>query len=356
MHTGGEPVRLIVEGFPDPAAPPCSTSATTRRPARPPPPPPHAGAPRTRRDVRRTRGAGRPTRRVRRAVHAPLRLQHHVRSRDDRSRPLGGRHRPRAASRRPRRLHSGMPLRPGRGARHGWWRPRRVRQRARLSVPAFATEFDTSVDLPSTGRILCDIGYGGAFYAILPASRWASTCAPHRSDNCARRRWGSCRRSARAARSPPDRARPLVPLQRHSDRRHAARISAPDTQSLRVRRRSDRPQRHRQRRHRPHGGGCGTRPDRAGFPAALSPARRACRSTASCWPRNRSVSIAPGASASRAPRRSAAPLPGSSSRAIASGRRLRHRGRECRCHPCNGDCPCCRRNARCSISPSTSAT
>ena len=39
------------------------------------------------------------------------------------------------------------------------------------SVPAFAAELDTPVELPSTGRILCDIGYGGAFYAILPASR-----------------------------------------------------------------------------------------------------------------------------------------------------------------------------------------
>jgi proline racemase len=39
------------------------------------------------------------------------------------------------------------------------------------SVPAFAAALDTSIDLPGAGRILCDIGYGGAFYAILPASR-----------------------------------------------------------------------------------------------------------------------------------------------------------------------------------------
>ncbi len=39
------------------------------------------------------------------------------------------------------------------------------------SVPAFAAELDTSIELPGAGRILCDIGYGGAFYAILPASR-----------------------------------------------------------------------------------------------------------------------------------------------------------------------------------------
>src|SRR5690349_13847101 len=39
------------------------------------------------------------------------------------------------------------------------------------SVPAFAAELDTPVELPGHGRVLCDIGYGGAFYAILPASR-----------------------------------------------------------------------------------------------------------------------------------------------------------------------------------------
>ena len=39
------------------------------------------------------------------------------------------------------------------------------------SVPAFAAELDTEVDVPSHGRIRCDIGYGGAFYAMLPASR-----------------------------------------------------------------------------------------------------------------------------------------------------------------------------------------
>jgi trans-L-3-hydroxyproline dehydratase len=39
------------------------------------------------------------------------------------------------------------------------------------SVPAFAAELDATVELPGAGRVLCDIGYGGAFYAILPASR-----------------------------------------------------------------------------------------------------------------------------------------------------------------------------------------
>jgi proline racemase len=39
------------------------------------------------------------------------------------------------------------------------------------SVPAFAAALDMSVELPGAGRVLCDIGYGGAFYAILPAAR-----------------------------------------------------------------------------------------------------------------------------------------------------------------------------------------
>ena len=39
------------------------------------------------------------------------------------------------------------------------------------SVAAFAAALDAAIELPGTGRILCDIGYGGAFYAILPASR-----------------------------------------------------------------------------------------------------------------------------------------------------------------------------------------
>jgi trans-L-3-hydroxyproline dehydratase len=39
------------------------------------------------------------------------------------------------------------------------------------SVPAYAAELDTQVEVPGLGHIRGDIGYGGAFYAILPASR-----------------------------------------------------------------------------------------------------------------------------------------------------------------------------------------
>ncbi len=39
------------------------------------------------------------------------------------------------------------------------------------SVPAYAAELDIATEVPGIGQIRCDIGYGGAFYAILPASR-----------------------------------------------------------------------------------------------------------------------------------------------------------------------------------------
>jgi proline racemase len=40
------------------------------------------------------------------------------------------------------------------------------------SVPAFVHARDFAVDVPGYGEITCDIAYGGAFYAILPASRF----------------------------------------------------------------------------------------------------------------------------------------------------------------------------------------
>jgi len=39
------------------------------------------------------------------------------------------------------------------------------------SVPAFAFALDREIETPSFGKILSDIGYGGAFYCVLPASR-----------------------------------------------------------------------------------------------------------------------------------------------------------------------------------------
>ncbi len=39
-----------------------------------------------------------------------------------------------------------------------------------VSVPAFAFALDREIDVPGKGRIKLDIGYGGAFYAFLPAA------------------------------------------------------------------------------------------------------------------------------------------------------------------------------------------
>jgi trans-L-3-hydroxyproline dehydratase len=38
------------------------------------------------------------------------------------------------------------------------------------SVPAFAFALDVPVDVPGRGRITVDVGYGGAFYALVPAA------------------------------------------------------------------------------------------------------------------------------------------------------------------------------------------
>jgi trans-L-3-hydroxyproline dehydratase len=39
------------------------------------------------------------------------------------------------------------------------------------SVPAFAAHLDAVVEVPGHGAVTLDVGYGGAFYAILPAAR-----------------------------------------------------------------------------------------------------------------------------------------------------------------------------------------
>lgn len=45
------------------------------------------------------------------------------------------------------------------------------------SVPAFAARLDAEVVVPGHGRVRLDVGYGGAFYAILPAERLGLTLA-----------------------------------------------------------------------------------------------------------------------------------------------------------------------------------
>src|SRR5215470_17590160 len=46
------------------------------------------------------------------------------------------------------------------------------------SVPAFAFALDCAVEVPGAGRVALDIGYGGAFYAVLPAARFGLDVRP----------------------------------------------------------------------------------------------------------------------------------------------------------------------------------
>ena len=39
------------------------------------------------------------------------------------------------------------------------------------SVPAFAAALDLAVEVPGRGRVVCDVAYGGAFYALVDAGR-----------------------------------------------------------------------------------------------------------------------------------------------------------------------------------------
>ena len=94
------------------------------------------------------------------------------------------------------------------------------------SVPAFAAELDTPVELPGVGRVLCDIGYGGAFYAILPASRLGLDLHTAPVGQLRAAALAIMRRSARAARcairpSPtfPSSTVPSSPTTRPPDRR-----------------------------------------------------------------------------------------------------------------------------------------
>jgi len=47
----------------------------------------------------------------------------------------------------------------------------RVVRTAFDSVPAFLAQRDAAIEVPGIGTVTCDLAYGGAFYAVLPASR-----------------------------------------------------------------------------------------------------------------------------------------------------------------------------------------
>ena len=310
MHTGGEPVRLVLEGFPEPHG---ATVLEKRHDAvgtaRPPPPPSHVGASRPRRDVWRTSGSGRPARRVWRAVHAPLRLQHDVRPRHDRSRPLGRRVRSRPAARRHAPTSS--------------WNAPAVRSRcmSRTAAPVSPSTASRRSPPRSTPKSSFPASAGSSATSAM-AVRSTPSCRPRASASISRASPVGQLRAAALAIMRAIRARGEVrhPTEPDLSFLYSAILTddtppaspRPTPPSLRVRRGPDRPQRHRQRRHRAYGGRCRARPDRARRNPRIRrrlrravPRRAAGRGT-------RSGRIAPGASASPAPRRSAAPRPGSS--------------------------------------------
>ncbi len=57
----------------------------------------------------------------------------------------------------------------------------RVREVAFENVPSFAAALDATLEVPGYGEVRFDVGYGGAFYAILPAERLGLELARERT-------------------------------------------------------------------------------------------------------------------------------------------------------------------------------
>lgn len=62
----------------------------------------------------------------------------------------------------------------------------RVREVAFENVPSFAAALDATLDVPGLGEVRFDVGYGGAFYAILPAERLGLPLEPARTPELVR--------------------------------------------------------------------------------------------------------------------------------------------------------------------------
>ena len=142
------------------------------------------------------------------------------------------------------------------------------------SVPGFAAALDLTVAVPAFGRVTCDIGYGGAFYAILPASRLGIDLAvtPIGQQRAAARAVTDAIRARHTVRHP---AEPDLGFLYGTILTGDAPCAGWDQpQPLCLRRGPDRSQSHRQRRHRAPRGRCGTRPSAAGRATALRRSHR----------------------------------------------------------------------------------
>ena len=133
------------------------------------------------------------------------------------------------------------------------------------SVPAYAFALDAKVEVPGLGPITLDIGYGGAYYAFLPASRFnldvrrsATRDLVDAADKVTRAVEGADQ--ARSSR----RCRSRLSLRHHPDRRQGCLQRRADSEYLRLRRARGGPQPDGQRRDRPHRAPACARADRAG--------------------------------------------------------------------------------------------
>ena len=199
-HTAGEPLRLIVDGFPRVEGQTMlERRAWVGEHQRSPAHGADARAARPRRHVRRAADRARARRLgCRRALHAQPGLQHDVRPRRDRRRDAGDRARAdRAAAAATRSCST---RRPGRSTRARTVRRdgertrverRQLRQRAvvRACTPACRCGSDRAT-------VRADVAFGGAFYAIVD-SEAAGIADPCRSGStiCGARAWRSSTRS-----------------------------------------------------------------------------------------------------------------------------------------------------------------
>jgi trans-L-3-hydroxyproline dehydratase len=68
----------------------------------------------------------------------------------------------------------------GRITAHAHIEDGRVDRIAFRNVPSFAAALDQSVDVPGLGRVRYDLAFGGAFYAFVQAEPLGLACSPHR--------------------------------------------------------------------------------------------------------------------------------------------------------------------------------
>ncbi len=136
------------------------------------------------------------------------------------------------------------------------------------SVPAFLAWRDAwrdvLLDVPGLGKVACDLAYGGAFYTVLPSSRIGLDFFETPLEQLVA--------AGKAITEEGRRTLDIVHRWHDPDRRRAA--ASADLEPLRLRRRAGGPKPDRQRRHRAHGRRSCEGADRAAHPPRFSWADR----------------------------------------------------------------------------------